>query len=157
MKKDLNNIIHGLVIYLELNSIDELRALPIDNNLIGKVSNYLLESKEKITISKVADLLGINRASIYNTYPQSTQYIQALIAQQKAINNQKKFAKKDSPDKRNNKKIPKFSNLNEEKIEKFMSIIMSLEYQNKQKDNQIHMLKSKIVSLESTISELKTK
>ena len=89
MMKDLNDSINGLINYLELNSIDELRALPIDNDLIGKVGNYLLESKEKITTSKVADLLGINRASIYNTYPKSAQYLQALIAQQKAINNQK--------------------------------------------------------------------
>ena len=83
MKSDLNKNINGLIKYLELNSIEDLRALPIDNDLIGKVGNYLLESKEKITTSKVADLLGINRASIYNTYPKSAQYLQALIAQQK--------------------------------------------------------------------------
>lgn len=154
MKDNLNNII-GLVKYLELNSIEELKKLPIDNDLIDKVGNYLLESKEKITTSKVAELLGINRASIYNTYPKSAQYLQALIAQQKAINYKKINDKSDTAVKKNTEKSQKLTNLNKEKIERFMSIIMSLEYQKSQKDNQIQILKSRIISLESTINELK--
>ncbi len=156
MKNDLNNTINGLLLYLELNSIDELRSLPINNDLINKVSNFLFESNEKITTSKVADLLSINRASIYNTYPQSAQYLQALIIQQKAFNNPKKLSKKNSPIKNTTEKAHKLNNLNKEKIEKFMTIIMSLEFQNKQKDKKIHMLNSKIASLESTIRDLKT-
>ncbi|ENX29398.1 MULTISPECIES: hypothetical protein [Acinetobacter] len=155
MMKDLNDSINGLINYLELNSIDELSALPIDNDLIGKVGNYLLESKEKITTSKVADLLGINRASIYNTYPKSAQYLQALIAQQKAINNQKNLAKRNSSVKKTTGKSPKFSELNEEKIERFMSIIMSLEYQKKRQEKQINQLKSTVASLQSEIREYK--
>lgn len=155
MMKDLNDSINGLINYLELNSIDELRALPIDNDLIGKVGNYLLESKEKITTSKVADLLGINRASIYNTYPKSAQYLQALIAQQKAITNQKNLAKRNSSVKKTTGKFPKFSELNEEKIERFMSIIMSLEYQKKRQEKQINQLKSTVASLQSEIREYK--
>lgn len=154
MKSDLNKNINGLIKYLELNSIEDLRALPIDNDLIGKVGNYLLESKEKITTSKVADLLGINRASIYNTYPKSAQYLQALIAQQKAINNQKKSVKKTSSVKNKTEKAPKFIELNEEKVHKFMSIIMSLEYQLARKNKQIQQMQAKIASLQSTINEL---
>lgn len=154
MKDNSNNII-GLVKYLKLDSIEELKKLPIDNDLIDKVGNYLLESKVKITTSKVAELLGINRASIYNTYPKSAQYLQALIAQQKAINNKKIHDKRDAAVKKNTEKSQKLNNLNKEKIERFMSIIMSLEYQNSQKNNQIQILKSRIISLESTINELK--
>lgn len=155
MKSDLNKNINGLIMYLELNSIEDLRALPIDNDLIGKVGNYLLESKEKITTSKVADLLGINRASIYNTYPKSAQYLQALIAQQKAINNQKKLSKKSKTIKKIKETTEALSRLDKERIEKFMSVIMSLEFQNKTQEKQINKLKSTVVSLQSEIKELK--
>ncbi|MFN4052646.1 MAG: hypothetical protein ACK4HS_11785 [Acinetobacter junii] len=155
MKSDLNKNINGLIKYLELNSIEDLRALPIDNDLIGKVGNYLLESKEKITTSKVADLLGINRASIYNTYPKSAQYLQALIAQQKAINNQKKLSKKSKTIKKIKETTEALSRLDKERIEKFMSVIMSLEFQNKTQEKQINKLKSTVVSLQSEIKELK--
>ena len=59
MKQDINAVTDGLVSYLGLNSIDELRSLDIDENLINKVGVYLLESKSKITTSIVAHLLGI--------------------------------------------------------------------------------------------------
>ena len=52
MKQDINAVTDGLVSYLGLNSIGELRSLDIDENLINKVGVYLLESKEKITTSK---------------------------------------------------------------------------------------------------------
>lgn len=155
MKSDLNKNINSLIKYLELNSIEDLRALPIDNDLIGKVGNYLLESKEKITTSKVADLLGINRASIYNTYPKSAQYLQALIAQQKAINNQKKLSKKFKPTKKINEPTEVLSKLDKERIEKFMSVIMSLEFQKKIQEKQINNLKSTVASLQSEIREYK--
>ena len=140
---------------MELNSIEDLRALPIDNDLIGKVGNYLLESKEKITTSKVADLLGINRASIYNTHPKSAQYLQALIAQQKAINNQKKLSKKFKTTKKINEPTEVLSKLDKERIEKFMSVIMSLEFQKKIQEKQINNLKSTVASLQSEIREYK--
>ena len=155
MKSDLNKNINSLIKYLELNSIEDLRALPIDNDLIGKVGNYLLESKEKITTSKVADLLSINRASIYNTYPKSAQYLQALIAQQKAINNQKKLSKKFKTTKKINEPTEVLSKLDKERIEKFMSVIMSLEFQKKTQEKQINKLKSTVDSLQSEIKELK--
>lgn len=155
MKSDLNKNINSLIKYLELNSIEDLRALPIDNDLIGKVGNYLLESKEKITTSKVADLLGINRASIYNTYPKSAQYLQALIAQQKAINNQKKLSKKSKTTKKINQPTEALSKLDKERIEKFMSVIMSLEFQKKIQEKQINNLKSTVASLQSEIREYK--
>ena len=155
MKSDLNKNINSLIKYLELNSIEDLRALPIDNDLIGKVGNYLLESKEKITTSKVADLLGINRASIYNTYPKSAQYLQALIAQQKAINNQKKLSKKFKTTKKINEPTEVLSKLDKERIEKFMSVIMSLEFQKKTQEKQINKLKSTVASLQSEIREYK--
>ena len=136
MKQDINAVTDGLVSYLGLNSIDELRSLDIDENLINKVGVYLLESKEKITTSKVADLLGINRASIYNTHPKSAQYLQALIAQQKAINNQKKLSKKFKTTKKINEPTEVLSKLDKERIEKFMSVIMSLEFQKKIQEKQ---------------------
>ena len=37
MKQDINAVTDGLVSYLGLNSIDELRSLDIDENLINKV------------------------------------------------------------------------------------------------------------------------
>lgn len=157
MKKNLVNIINNLVNHLELNSIEELRALAIDNDLICKVANYLLESKEKITFSKIAELLEINRASIYNTYPKSTLYIKALILQQKAGKSQKTLEKKSISIKSKINKKSQFSNLDQEKIEKFMSIIMSLEHQMKIKDLQIHKLQAKIASLQSTIDDLNLK
>jgi len=157
MKKNLVNIINGLVNHLELNSIEELRALAIDNDLICKVANYLLESKENITTSKVAELLDINRASIYNTYPKAAKYLQVLIIQQKATNNLKNLNKTNTPIKKKIEKTPKFSNLNEEKVERFMSIIMSLEQQMAMKNLQIHKLQAKIASLNSTIDELNLK
>lgn len=146
MKQDINAVTDGLVSYLGLNSIDELRSLDIDENLINKVGVYLLESKEKekITTSKVADLLGINRASIYNTYPKSAQYLQALIAQQKAINNQKKLSKKFKTTKKINEPTEVLSKLDKERIEKFMSVIMSLEFQKKIQEKQINNLKSTV-------------
>ena len=155
MKQDINAVTDGLVSYLGLNSIDELRSLDIDENLINKVGVYLLESKEKITTSKVADLLGINRASIYNTYPKSAQYLQALIAQQKAINNQKKLSKKFKTTKKINEPTEVLSKLDKERIEKFMSVIMSLEFQKKTQEKQINKLKSTVASLQSEIKELK--
>ena len=155
MKQDINAVTNGLVSYLGLNSIDELRSLDIDENLINKVGVYLLESKEKITTSKVADLLGINRASIYNTYPKSAQYLQALIAQQKAINNQKKLSKKFKTTKKINEPTEVLSKLDKERIEKFMSVIMSLEFQKKTQEKQINKLKSTVASLQSEIREYK--
>ena len=155
MKQDINAVTDGLVSYLGLNSIDELRSLDIDENLINKVGVYLLESKEKITTSKVADLLGINRASIYNTYPKSAQYLQALIAQQKAINNQKKLSKKSKTTKKINQPTEALSKLDKERIEKFMSVIMSLEFQKKTQEKQINKLKSTVASLQSEIREYK--
>ena len=155
MKQDINAVTNGLVSYLGLNSIDELRSLDIDENLINKVGVYLLESKEKITTSKVADLLGINRASIYNTYPKSAQYLQALIAQQKAINNQKKLSKKSKTTKKINQPTEALSKLDKERIEKFMSVIMSLEFQKKTQEKQINKLKSTVASLQSEIREYK--
>ena len=155
MKQDINAVTDGLVSYLGLNSIDELRSLDIDENLINKVGVYLLESKEKITTSKVADLLGINRASIYNTYPKSAQYLQALIAQQKAINNQKKLSKKFKTTKKINEPTEVLSKLDKERIEKFMSVIMSLEFQKKTQEKQINKLKSTVASLQSEIREYK--
>lgn len=155
MKQDINAVTDGLVSYLGLNSIDELRSLDIDENLINKVGVYLLESKEKITTSKVADLLGINRASIYNTHPKSAQYLQALIAQQKAINNQKKLSKKFKPTKKINEPTEVLSKLDKERIEKFMSVIMSLEFQKKIQEKQINNLKSTVASLQSEIREYK--
>ena len=155
MKQDINAVTDGLVSYLGLNSIDELRSLDIDENLINKVGVYLLESKEKITTSKVADLLGINRASIYNTYPKSAQYLQALIAQQKAINNQKKLSKKSKTTKKINQPTEALSKLDKERIEKFMSVIMSLEFQKKIQEKQINNLKSTVASLQSEIREYK--
>ena len=155
MKQDINAVTDGLVSYLGLNSIDELRSLDIDENLINKVGVYLLESKEKITTSKVADLLGINRASIYNTHPKSAQYLQALIAQQKAINNQKKLSKKFKTTKKINEPTEVLSKLDKERIEKFMSVIMSLEFQNKIQEIQINNLKSTVASLQSEIREYK--
>ncbi|MCJ0929247.1 hypothetical protein MTX11_15000 [Acinetobacter lwoffii] len=155
MKQDINAVTDGLVSYLGLNSIDELRSLDIDENLINKVGVYLLESKEKITTSKVADLLGINRASIYNTYPKSAQYLQALIAQQKAINNQKKLSKKFKTTKKINEPTEVLSKLDKERIEKFMSVIMSLEFQKKIQEKQINNLKSTVASLQSEIREYK--
>jgi cobalamin biosynthesis protein CbiD len=155
MKQDINAVTDGLVSYLGLNSIDELRSLDIDENLINKVGVYLLESKEKITTSKVADLLGINRASIYNTHPKSAQYLQALIAQQKAINNQKKLSKKFKTTKKINEPTEVLSKLDKERIEKFMSVIMSLEFQKKIQEKQINNLKSTVASLQSEIREYK--
>ncbi|TCB75659.1 hypothetical protein [Acinetobacter sp. ANC 4177] len=155
MKQDINTISNGLLIYLEINSIDELRSLNIDENLINKVGVYLLESKSKITTSIVAQLLGINRASIYNTYPQSAQYLQALIAQQKAINIKNKLNKKPKTTKKNSEPTESLSKLDKERIEKFMSIIMSLEFQKKKQENQINQLKSTVASLQSEIKELK--
>ena len=155
MKQDINAVTDGLVSYLGLNSIDELRSLDIDENLINKVGVYLLESKEKITTSKVADLLGINRASIYNTNPKSAQYLQALIAQQKAINNQKKLSKKFKTTKKINEPTEVLSKLDKERIEKFMSVIMSLEFQKKIQEKQINNLKSTVASLQSEIREYK--
>ena len=155
MKQDINAVTDGLVSYLGLNSIDELRSLDIDENLINKVGVYLLESKSKITTSIVAHLLGINRASIYNTYPQSAQYLQALIAQQKAINTQKKLSKKPKTTKKINEPREALSRLDKERIEKFMSVIMSLEFQKKTQEKQINKLKSTVASLQSEIKELK--
>ena len=155
MKQDINAVTDGLVSYLGLNSIDELRSLDIDENLINKVGVYLLESKEKITTSKVADLLGINRASIYNTQPKSAQYLQALISQQKAINNQKKLSKKFKTTKKINEPTEVLSKLDKERIEKFMSVIMSLEFQKKIQEKQINNLKSTVASLQSEIREYK--
>ncbi|MCU4313056.1 hypothetical protein KTG68_13900 [Acinetobacter variabilis] len=155
MKKDLSSSIHGLINYLGLNSIEELRSLSINNDLIENVGNYLLHSKEKITTSKVADLLGLNRASIYNTYPNSATYLRALIAQQKASNSQNHSTKSVSSVKKPSKQSPKFSDLNKEQIEKFFSIIMSLEFQNKKKDKQINELRSQVASLKSEIREYK--
>ena len=83
MKSNLNNLINGLAIYLELNSIDEFKALPINDDLIRTVSKYLSISNEKITVSIVAELLNIDRASIYNTYPKTLEYIKGLITLQK--------------------------------------------------------------------------
>ena len=155
MKQDINAVTDGLVSYLGLNSIGELRSLDIDENLINKVGVYLLESKSKITTSIVAHLLGINRASIYNTYPQSAQYLQALIAQQKAINTQKKLSKKPKTTKKINEPREALSRLDKERIEKFMSVIMSLEFQKKTQEKQINKLKSTVASLQSEIKELK--
>ena len=155
MKQDINALTDGLVSYLGLNSIGELRSLDIDENLINKVGVYLLESKSKITTSIVAHLLGINRASIYNTYPQSAQYLQALIAQQKAINTQKKLSKKPKTTKKINEPREALSRLDKERIEKFMSVIMSLEFQKKTQEKQINKLKSTVASLQSEIKELK--
>lgn len=155
MKQDINAVTDGLVSYLGLNSIGELRSLDIDENLINKVGVYLLESKSKITTSIVAHLLGINRASIYNTYPQSAQYLQALIAQQKAINTQKKLSKKPKTTKKINELTEALSRLDKERIEKFMSVIMSLEFQKKTQEKQINKLKSTVASLQSEIKELK--
>ncbi len=155
MKQDINAVTDGLVSYLGLNSIDELRSLDIDENLINKVGVYLLESKSKITTSIVAHLLDINRASIYNTYPQSAQYLQALIAQQKAINTQKKLSKKSKPTKKINEPTEALSKLDKERIEKFMSVIMSLEFQKKTQEKQINKLKSTVASLQSEIREYK--
>ena len=155
MKQDINAVTDGLVSYLGLNSIGELRSLDIDENLINKVGVYLLESKSKITTSIVAHLLGINRASIYNTYPQSAQYLQALIAQQKAINTQKKLSKKPKTTKKINEPTEALSRLDKERIEKFMSVIMSLEFQKKTQEKQINKLKSTVASIQSEIKELK--
>ena len=155
MKQDINAVTDGLVSYLGLNSIGELRSLDIDENLINKVGVYLLESKSKITTSIVAHLLGINRASIYNTYPQSAQYLQALIAQQKAINTQKKLSKKPKTTKKINEPTEALSRLDKERIEKFMSVIMSLEFQKKTQEKQINKLKSTVASLQSEIREYK--
>ncbi|VXA86697.1 conserved hypothetical protein [Acinetobacter sp. 8I-beige] len=153
MKQDINFMSDGLLIYLELNTINELRSLNIDESLINKVGVYLLESKIKITTSIVAQLLGINRASIYNTYPQSAQYLQALIAQQKAINIKNKLNKKPKPTKKNSEPSENLSNLDKEHIAKFMSIIMSLEFQKKTQKKQIDKLKSIVASLQSEIRE----
>lgn len=155
MKQDINAMTNELVSYLGLNSIDELRSLSIDEKLIGNVGTYLLESKRKITTSIVAQLLGINRASIYNTYPQSAQYLQALIAQQKAINTQKKLNKKSKPINKLSKQSETLSHLDKVRIEKFMSIIMSLEFQKKRQEKQINQLKSMVSSLNSEIQEYK--
>lgn len=155
MKLDIIATTDGLVEYLKLNSIDELRSLTIDEKLIDQVGTYLLESQQKITTSIVAQLLGINRASIYNTYPKSAQYLQALIAQQKAINTQKKLSKKSKPTKKINKPTEALSKLDKERIEKFMSVIMSLEFYKKTQEKEINELKSNIASLESKIREYK--
>ncbi|QKW82430.1 hypothetical protein [Acinetobacter sp. FDAARGOS_724] len=87
MKKDLTDLIEGLLIYLELTSIHELRSLSINEDLIRKVANFLSGTDEKITIGKIAELLDINRASIYNTYPKTLEYIKGLIILQKNKNN----------------------------------------------------------------------
>lgn len=155
MKLDINATINGLIDYLKLNSIDELRSLTIDEKLINQVGTYLLESQQKITTSIVAQLLDINRASIYNTYPKSAQYLQALIAQQKAITIQKQINKKPKLTKRISAESTTLSSLDKERIENFMSIIMSLEFQKKRQENQINQLKSTVASLQSEIKELK--
>lgn len=155
MKKDLTTLTNGLINYLELNSIHELRSLAINDDLIRNVADYLSVTDEKITIGKIAELLDINRASIYNTYPKTVNYIKGLITLQKNKNNQKKSIKNKILVNKITPKSDKFSELNEEKIEKFMSIIMSLQYQLSQKNKQIDQLKSHVASLQSTIDQLK--
>lgn len=155
MKLDITACTEGLVEYLKLDSIVELKSLTVDEKLIDQVGTYLLESQQKITTSIVAQLLGINRASIYNTYPKSAQYLQALIAQQKAMIIQKKKNKKPIIAKKISSESANLNTLDKEKIEKFMSIIMSLEFQKKRQENQINQLKSTISSLQSEINGLR--
>lgn len=47
-KKDLTDLIEGLLIYLELTSIHELRSLSINEDLIRKVANFLSGTDEKL-------------------------------------------------------------------------------------------------------------
>ncbi|MGQ0475356.1 hypothetical protein [Acinetobacter variabilis] len=155
MKKDLTDLIEGLLIYLELTSIHELRSLSINEDLIRKVANFLSGTDEKITIGKIAELLDINRASIYNTYPKTLEYIKGLIILQKNKNNQRKAIKSKNSVKKPLPKTDTFRELNQEKIERFMSIIMSLEYQKQSQAKQINLLKSTIASLNSEILEYK--
>lgn len=154
MKQDFNLITNGLLNYFGLESLEEFRSLNIDEKLINKVGLYLSESNIKFNISNIAQLLGINRASIYNTYPQSAEYLQALIAQQKAIISQKKSNKKPKT-KKNTDPKEALKSLDKESIEKFMSIIMSLEFQKKTQEKQISKLKSTIASLQSELSQYK--
>lgn len=155
MKSNLNNLINGLAIYLELNSIDEFKALPINDDLIRTVSKYLSISNEKITVSIVAELLNIDRASIYNTYPKTLEYIKGLITLQKNNIRLQKVRTKKGSIKKTIPKSEKFSNLNNEKVEELMSIIMSLAFKKKTQEKQINELKSTIASLRSDITEYK--
>lgn len=158
MDKLSTDMKNGLLIYLKIDSIDDFKKLTINYHLINKVADYLYENKEKITFSKISELLNINRASIYNTYPKSKKYIQILIHRQKSLKQYEIDQLQNTKQEKNSFKIAKENNelkLDKEKIQQFMSIIMSLELENERKDIIINKLKLKISSLESTISQLK--
>ena len=152
------DIKNGLFIYLKIDSIDDLKKLTIDSHLINQVADYLYENKEKITFSKISELLDINRASIYNTYPKSKKYIQILINRQKSLKQSEKDQLQNTKREKSSFKIAKDNNelkLDKENIQNFMSIIMSLELENQRKDIIINKLKAKVSILESTINQLK--
>lgn len=152
------DIKNGLFIYLKIDSIDDLKKLTIDSHLINQVADYLYENKEKITFSKISELLDINRASIYNTYPKSKKYIQILINRQKSLKQSEKDQLQNTKREKSSFKIAKDNNelkLDKDNIQKFMSIIMSLEIENQRKDIIINKLKAKVSILESTINQLK--
>lgn len=152
MNSEINNL-NGFIEYLNLTSIDDFNKLKKDHDLICKVGQYLLNSKQKITFGKVSEILGINRASIYNTYLKATIYIKALIVQQKAEKKLKpSFQKKSGFPERVNKS-QNISQIDKDKITKFMTIIMSLEQQTDEKNRKIHELQAKVASLQSTIQE----
>ncbi|MGX9607380.1 MULTISPECIES: hypothetical protein [Acinetobacter] len=145
-----------LLEYFNLESIDEFYNQKIDHELICKVANFLIESGEKLTFQKVSEILNINRASIYNTHGLASEYIKSLIIQQKAskqsaLVNKKGFKLAKKPSSKNTE----HTTLDTEKYEKFMSVIMSLEYQKQCQNRLIDQLKSEINSLKSTIKELK--
>lgn len=156
MNKSLktDRTLEGLLNYLNLDSLDDLHKKSIDHELICNVAKYLFESNEKITFGKVADFLNINRASIYNTHIKATTYIKSLIAQQKASKRiiPHKIKKSNALYSNESKHIAK---LDKDKIESFMSVIMSLEHQMDLKDLRISKLLARVSSLESTITELK--
>ena len=147
--------LQGLLNYLKINTQEELINLTIDTDLINQVATYLYDNNIKITFSKVSELLGINRASIYNTYPKSKQYIKILINRQKVFNQAQRLNKNKEPLAKNKMNNNLGKDIDKAKIERFMTIIMNLELDISKKELMISSLKSKILSLQDTINSFK--